>query len=1006
MNVMAFEQELDVYLRARFTLIVLVTTEEERALQSVKSVCEKLKRPCLTWDVADGFQSLAGGGAAPSAKDPISALDQIDKADGETLFVLKDFHDCWGNAQFKRKLRSVAQRLKFTKKSILVTTPTSKFPEELKDEAVVVEFAPPTTAELEAVLNQLTQTPGVKVNLTKLGREKLVQAALGLTASQAQRVFAKAIVSNGALDDRDIDLVTQEKKEIIRESEALEFYAVTETPDDVGGLGVLKEWLRLRESAFTQEARDYGLPAPKGIALIGIPGTGKSLTAKMIGGLWRLPLLRLDVGSLFGSLVGEAEERTRRALRLAETVAPCVAGNTRVTLADGSEQTIESLYQQSPENLSVLGMDEQFQLQLIHVHAITCRSAPDLYYVQLAHASLRATSNHLHPVLRDGQSKWVRTDELTDEDHIAIPRKIPTSTEYPAMIEFLPENTRLYMAGALSFARPEIRTPQRRFAVRFRGSDYVKVKELADPDLRPSFTAIRHFRLGHGGTSDSKLPKLPDRLNDEIGYLLGLITSDGYLGRLRIGFINTEIALHERFAEILQQQFLIRPSFGRQAEARLLPGTSERSIFKKCYFSYVDCLLLRQILSRIHGQLLRLPAAFLRAWLRGHFDGDGSITAVDSDPKVTITAKVPEVNRLLRSALHRVGFPTTNLDSANIEITGLENVLRFIEQIGSSHPAKRLRMEAWQRQSQVESKDRTDVIPVGARLRAVRQQLGMGSHHFQSTRSSLISAYERNKIHPSRRRLCSILSEMKAWAKLHQRSADPLDEIQLLVDANVMWSRVLSVKSEAPAEPVYDLVCEEPHTFIANGIITHNCIVWIDEMEKALAHGGGDSGTSTRVFGAILTWMQEKKAPCFVIGTANDISSLPPELLRKGRFDEIFFLDLPTLEERREIFSVHLRKRNRLPQDFDVARLAHESQGYVGAEIEQAIIDAMYVGFNARREFTTDDISSAIKRQVPLSVSQRETIEALRNWLREGRAQSGSFQELREAERQFVPLQI
>src|SRR5206468_9276923 len=210
------------------------------------------------------------------------------------------------------------------KKSILITTPSAKLPEELKDEAVVIEFASPNTAELEAVLNRLTQTPGVKVNLTKLGREKLVQAALGLTAAQARRVFAKAIVANGTLDDRDIELVTREKKQIIAESKALEFYAVTETPDDVGGLGVLKEWLRLRERAFTREARDYGLPAPKGIALIGIPGTGKSLTAKMIGGLWRLPLLRLDVGALFGSLVGESEERARRALRLAETCSPAI----------------------------------------------------------------------------------------------------------------------------------------------------------------------------------------------------------------------------------------------------------------------------------------------------------------------------------------------------------------------------------------------------------------------------------------------------------------------------------------------------------------------------------------------------------------------------------------------------------------------------------------------------------------------------------------------------------
>ena len=146
--------------------------------------------------------------------------------------------------------------------------------------------------------------------------------------------------------------------------------------------------------------------------------------------------------------------------------------------------------------------------------------------------------------------------------------------------------------------------------------------------------------------------------------------------------------------------------------------------------------------------------------------------------------------------------------------------------------------------------------------------------------------------------------------------------------------------------------------------------------------------------------------PCFVVATANAIANLPPELQRKGRFDEIFFLDLPTLEERQEIFTVHLRKRKRLPQDFDLARLSRESEGYVGAELEQAIIDAMYIGFNAGREFTTDDVSAALQRQVPLSISHRETIGALRDWLREGRAQSASFQEMREAEQQFVPLQI
>ena len=168
-------------------------------------------------------------------------------------------------------------------------------------------------------------------------------------------------------------------------------------------------------------------------------------------------------------------------------------------------------------------------------------------------------------------------------------------------------------------------------------------------------------------------------------------------------------------------------------------------------------------------------------------------------------------------------------------------------------------------------------------------------------------------------------------------------------------------------------------------------ILWIDEIEKSLSHGGLDSGTSTRVFASMLTWMQEKTAPVFVVATANDVRSLPAELLRKGRFDEIFFLDLPSPPERREILAVHLRKRGRTAETFDLEPLVRASEGYVGAELEQAVIDAMYVAFGAEREFTTDDILAALRRQVPLSVSQRETVQMLRNWLHEGRAQLASL---------------
>ncbi len=489
-----FARKLNIALRARVTLIVVMTPEEERVIARIREVCETWEPPrqCVTWDAVDGYAVIAGNrDFHPQSRDPLAALDEITKTDENAVIVLKDFHEYWNNPQVKRRIRSLAQKFRFNRRSIVIVTPVQKVPEEVRDDAVIVRFPPPGAAELSADLDLLLATSGIDPALSKAGREKLIQAALGMTLNQARRSFSKVIVTKGTLDDSDIDTIIADKKDILSHSDALEFYSLTENPENVGGLDVLKDWLRLRERAFTGAAREYGLPAPKGIALIGIPGTGKSLTAKMIADLWHLPLLRLDVGALFGSLVGESEERTRRALSLAETIAPC--------------------------------------------------------------------------------------------------------------------------------------------------------------------------------------------------------------------------------------------------------------------------------------------------------------------------------------------------------------------------------------------------------------------------------------------------------------------------------------------------------------------ILWVDEIEKAFAFGSGDAGTSQRVFAHLLTWMQDKTAPCFVVATANNVAALPPELLRKGRFDEIFFLDLPGTEERREIFTVHLRKRRCVPADFDLDLLARESEGFVGAEIEQTVIDAMYLSFNENmRRVTTADILACLKNQVPLSVSQRETVALLRGYLAEGRAVSAS----------------
>ena len=185
------------------------------------------------------------------------------------------------------------------------------------------------------------------------------------------------------------------------------------------------------------------------------------------------------------------------------------------------------------------------------------------------------------------------------------------------------------------------------------------------------------------------------------------------------------------------------------------------------------------------------------------------------------------------------------------------------------------------------------------------------------------------------------------------------------------------------------------------------CVMWIDEIEKSLASGGLDGGTSQRVFSTILTWMQEKDKPVFVVATANDVSALPPELLRRGRFDEIFFLDLPTSEEREQIINVHLRKRKRNPANFAVDEIVAHSEGFVGAEIEQAIIDALYLAFDEEgREVGTADILSSLSKLVPLSKSQHERIAALRSWLVDGRARSASYTEVKSAIKNQVTLEF
>jgi len=184
-------------------------------------------------------------------------------------------------------------------------------------------------------------------------------------------------------------------------------------------------------------------------------------------------------------------------------------------------------------------------------------------------------------------------------------------------------------------------------------------------------------------------------------------------------------------------------------------------------------------------------------------------------------------------------------------------------------------------------------------------------------------------------------------------------------------------------------------------------ILWVDEIDKAFvgsqSSGVTDGGTTARVFGTFLTWLSEKNAPVFVVATANDVSQLPPELLRKGRLDEIFYVDLPSDEERTEIFRIHLAKRQRKPDAFDLPTLVAASPDFSGAEIEEAIISALYDAFYEKQELTTGHIIVALEQTVPLAKTMAEKITAQRHWAN-GRARNASVpRSLEDASPNSVP---
>lgn len=316
--------EIETLIRARYPIIYIVTWEEKRVEEALREVAANRGKKMYTWSVTQGM----GVNAAmrdDSTREPLSALDYVMESRDQAIFVLKDFHSYINENSTVRRLRDLVHALKTSYKTLVILGPVLKLPAELEKEITVLDYPLPDLEELDKLLEGIVQSvrgnAQIAVNLSPQEREQILHAAQGLTANEAENVFAKSLVEKRCFD---VDTITSEKEQIIRKSGMLEYYRRSEAFADVGGMDSLKRWLKTRSLAFSEKAREFGLPQPKGIMLLGIQGCGKSLCCKAVASLWQLPLVRLDVGKIFSGIVGSSEENVRKAIAIAESVAPCV----------------------------------------------------------------------------------------------------------------------------------------------------------------------------------------------------------------------------------------------------------------------------------------------------------------------------------------------------------------------------------------------------------------------------------------------------------------------------------------------------------------------------------------------------------------------------------------------------------------------------------------------------------------------------------------------------------
>lgn len=824
------DKELETLIRARYPIIYIVSWEEQRVEDALREIARERGKKIFFWTVTQGMvQNPAHRDNA--TRDPMAALDAVIDSREQALFVLKDYHAFMGDVTVIRRLRDLTAALKTSYKTLVILAPVLKLPSELEKDIAVVDYGLPDHDDLDVILERVVQAvkenPQIDANLAELERDQVLKAAQGLTANEAENVFAKSLIEKHKFD---VDVILSEKEQIIRKSGILEYYPFNEKIGDVGGLDLLKDWMEKRTVAFTEKARDFGLPAPRGVLLLGVQGCGK-----------------------------------------------CFQKDTPVLMFDGSVKPVQDVI----AGELLMGPDSQPRRVLS-----TTQGRGEMYQVTPTKGEpYTVNADHILTLRLSGKR---RTHKQADENLIIN----MTVTDY------LKENA-CFKQRALGY----------RAAVEF------PAKPIP---LDPYFLGVW---LGDGS---DKTPSVTTADEVVVDHVTEIATQHG-LGIRRAEKTNRVNKAATYYITAGNQGRSLNPVLNHLRDLNVLGN------------KHVP------LLYRANSREVRLQV------LAGLIDTDGCMAGNDFEIIQRRRQLADDVVYLARS----LGL------GATIHACQKSCMVRDLRVTGTYY--------------RVHVSGDTDMVPV--RLHRKQAQPRQQRKNVLNTGIQVNSVGEGNyygfAVDGDHRFLLGDFTVVHN--SLSAKAIGSLWRLPLLrLDIGRIFGGIVGQSEENMRKAIRTAESVAP------------CILWLDELEKGFSgtqsSGSSDGGTTSRVFGTFLTWMQDKKAAAFVVATSNDVTSLPPELLRKGRFDEIFFIDLPAHDERVEIFKIHLNKRKRNPDDFDLDKLASATPGFSGAEIEAAVVEALYDAFDENKTLTTESIVAAATHSVPLSMTMRERIEDLREW--------------------------